>query len=111
MFLFYVLFKKGDTIQGGKFFKGGHYLRKYGRFSSLASHKMINKQKHLPTFVQKLVLRIILKVSLRNQHFYFESMGLFPTLSKSRVESPRIFSARPPKKKFGFKHIEMLRAD
>ena len=32
MFLFYVLsfFKKGDTIQGGIFFKGGHYLRKYG---------------------------------------------------------------------------------
>ena len=32
MFLFYVLsfFKKGDTIQGGTLFKGGHYLRKYG---------------------------------------------------------------------------------
>ena len=32
IFLFYVLsfFKKGDTIQGGTFFKGGHYLRKYG---------------------------------------------------------------------------------
>ena len=32
MFLFYVLslFKKGDTIQGGSLFKGGHYLRKYG---------------------------------------------------------------------------------
>ena len=31
MFLFYVLsfFKKGDTIQGGTLFKGGHYLRKY----------------------------------------------------------------------------------
>ena len=29
---FYVLslFKKGDTIQGGTLFKGGHYLRKYG---------------------------------------------------------------------------------
>ena len=28
----YVLsfFKKGDTIQGGTLFKGGHYLRKYG---------------------------------------------------------------------------------
>ena len=23
-------FKKGDTIQGGTLFKGGHYLRKYG---------------------------------------------------------------------------------
>ena len=23
-------FEKGDTIQGGSFFKGGHYLRKYG---------------------------------------------------------------------------------
>ena len=34
MFLFYVLsfFKKGDTIQGGTLFKGGHYLRKYGNF-------------------------------------------------------------------------------
>ena len=33
MFLFYVLslFKKGDTIQGGTLFKGGHYLRKYGK--------------------------------------------------------------------------------
>ena len=32
MFPFYVLsfFKKGDTIQGGKLFKGGHYSRKYG---------------------------------------------------------------------------------
>ena len=32
MFLFYVLsfFKKGDTIQGGTLYKGGHYLRKYG---------------------------------------------------------------------------------
>ena len=32
MFHFYVLtfFKKGDIIQGGTLFKGGHYLRKYG---------------------------------------------------------------------------------
>ena len=32
MFLFYVLtfFKKGDIIQGGTLFMGGHYLRKYG---------------------------------------------------------------------------------
>ena len=31
MFPFYVLSfsKKGDTIQGGTLFKGGHYLRKY----------------------------------------------------------------------------------
>ena len=30
----YVLsfFKKGDTIQGGTLFKGGHYLRKYGTY-------------------------------------------------------------------------------
>ena len=30
----YVLsfFKKGDTIQVGTLFKGGHYLRKYGIF-------------------------------------------------------------------------------
>ena len=34
MFFFYVLsfFKNGDTIQGGKLFKKGHYLRKYGMF-------------------------------------------------------------------------------
>ena len=34
MFLFYVpsFFKKGDTIQGGTLFKGGHYLRKYGMY-------------------------------------------------------------------------------
>ena len=33
MFLFYVLtfLKKGDIIQGGTLFKGGHYLRKYGK--------------------------------------------------------------------------------
>ena len=33
MFLFYVLrfFKKGDIIQGGTLFKGGHYLRKFGK--------------------------------------------------------------------------------
>ena len=39
MFLFYVLSfsKKGDTIQGGKLFKGGHYLRKYGNFSIIYS--------------------------------------------------------------------------
>ena len=32
MFLFYVLsfFKKGEVIQGGTLYKGGHYLRKYG---------------------------------------------------------------------------------
>ena len=37
MFLFYVLsfFKKGDTIQGGTLFKGGHYLRKYGMWNLL----------------------------------------------------------------------------
>ena len=32
MFLFYVctkLFFKGETIQGGTLFKGGHYLGKY----------------------------------------------------------------------------------
>ena len=36
MFLFYVLsyLKKGDTIQGGTLFKGGHYLRKYGNYSA-----------------------------------------------------------------------------
>ena len=34
MFLFYVqnFFKKGDTIEGGTLFKGGHYLRKYCTF-------------------------------------------------------------------------------
>ena len=33
-FCMYVLsfFKKGDTIQGGTLFKGGHYLRKYGTY-------------------------------------------------------------------------------
>ena len=40
MFLFYVLsfFKKGDTIQGGTLFKGGHYLRKYGKVKSLSEN-------------------------------------------------------------------------
>ena len=43
MFLFYILsfFKKGDTIQGGKLFKGGHYSRKYGNyFNVLANIKI-----------------------------------------------------------------------
>ena len=37
MFLFHVLsfFKKGDTIQGGTLFKGGHYLRKYGMYKEI----------------------------------------------------------------------------
>ena len=36
MLLFYVLsyFKKGDTIQGGTLYKGGHYLRKYSSSKS-----------------------------------------------------------------------------
>ena len=40
MFLFYVLsfFKKGDTIQGGTLFKGGHYLRKYDIHSILLNN-------------------------------------------------------------------------
>ena len=40
MFLFYVLcfYKKGDTVQGGTLFKGGHYLRKY---SMSISHNAI----------------------------------------------------------------------
>jgi len=34
MFLFYVLnfFKSEDIIQGGTLFKGGHWLRKYGKY-------------------------------------------------------------------------------
>ena len=28
--------KKGDTIQGGTSFKGGHYLRKYGIYSVIS---------------------------------------------------------------------------
>ena len=33
----YVLrfFKNGDTIQGGRYIRGGHYFRKYGRSSDL----------------------------------------------------------------------------
>ena len=34
MFLFYVVsfFKNGDTIRRGTLYKGGHYLRKYGKW-------------------------------------------------------------------------------
>ena len=65
MFLFYVLsfFKKGDTIQGGTFFKGGNYIRKYGayfktfnyciridRFYKISSHQIwMCKHKVFPT--------------------------------------------------------------
>ena len=55
MFLFYVLsfFKKGDTIQGGTLFKGGHYLRKYGIYflerttKSFLFYSLILGQNHL----------------------------------------------------------------
>ena len=45
MFLFYVLsfFKKGDTIQGETLFKGGHYLRKYGKFLLKSTTKIRQK--------------------------------------------------------------------
>ena len=41
MFLFHVLsfFKKGDTIQGGTLFKGGHYLRTYCILNQLIPKK------------------------------------------------------------------------
>ena len=39
-------FKKGDTIQGGTLFKGGHYLRKYG--SSLNRTKLKVKNFQMP---------------------------------------------------------------
>ena len=49
MFLFYVLsfFKRGDTIQGGTLFKGGHYLRKYGNliFFILVSTRSVYKKR------------------------------------------------------------------
>ena len=52
MFLFYVLsfFKKGDTIQGGTLFKGGHYLRKYGMCQEKAQYWLeLQCQKSLGT--------------------------------------------------------------
>ena len=41
MFFFYVLsfVKKGDTIQEGTLFKGGHYLRKYGIYFEIENFK------------------------------------------------------------------------
>ena len=57
MFLFYLLsfFKKGNTIQGGTLFKGGHYLRKYGKYirsallyltyTILCIHRNVNQNK------------------------------------------------------------------
>ena len=49
MFLFNVptFFKKGDIIQGGTLFKGGHYLRKYGMY-------FIDEKK---TFIHWLIVR------------------------------------------------------
>ena len=45
MFLFYVLnfFIKGDIIQGGTLFKGGHYLRKYGNRPLYSVQQTITK--------------------------------------------------------------------
>ena len=61
MFLFYVLsfFKKGDTIQGGPLFKGGHYLRKYG------SLKWLNQ-------TAPCTLRIIFVVVFASMFMYFK---------------------------------------
>ena len=41
MFLFCVpnFFKKGDIIQGGTLFKGGHYLRKYGIYRLIVDYR------------------------------------------------------------------------
>jgi hypothetical protein len=51
MSLFYVLsfFKKGDTIQGGTLFKGGHYLRKYGILETFCNQIQSSDCKLLPT--------------------------------------------------------------
>ena len=48
-------FKKGVTIQGGTFYKGGDYLRKYGIwFIYKFSLSMINKVKSLGVEVESL---------------------------------------------------------
>ena len=41
----YVLsfFKKGDTIQQGTFFKGGQYLRKYGKWVNNLTKSVVQK--------------------------------------------------------------------
>ena len=57
MFLFYVLTfsKKGDIIQGGTLFKGGHYLRKYGMCQEKAQYWLeLQCQKSLGTPFKKV---------------------------------------------------------
>ena len=63
MFLFYVLsfFKKGDTIQGGTLFKGGHYLRKYGK------HFLTDKLIENYLAVVRVVKRIKFGLNLQNK--------------------------------------------
>ena len=71
MFLFYVLssLKKGDTIQGGTLFKGGHYLRKYGisfSFQNLEEFRaFIDHYKSSPEF-NKILGRQDLNDSIMN---------------------------------------------
>ena len=45
--------KKGDTIQGRTLYKGGHYLRKYGR-SGLRLMLVLNRRENV-----SLLLKII----------------------------------------------------
>ena len=72
MFLFYVLsiFKKGDTIQGGTLFKGGHYMYKeiryliiYHECNKIGGYDVINKSD------QPKSILVQLNLNLRENHF------------------------------------------
>ena len=56
-------FIKGDTIQGGSLFKGGHYLRKYGAYillypKSRASNYQIKTKTSLTKFNLKFKVKL-----------------------------------------------------
>ena len=80
MFLFNVLtfFKIGDIIQGGTFFKGGHYLRKYGSLLNAFMFKK-NLESHGCLKVRKRNLKgslCLLSIhSLVKMHFPSKQIG------------------------------------
>ena len=73
MFLFYVLslFKKGDTIQEGTLFKGGHYLRKYGKPIFRALSRFLNLDSNIfsPFFLSPPNSRWATALLLFNEFF------------------------------------------
>ena len=76
MFLFYVLsfFKRGDTIQEGTLFKGGHYLRKCG-IQKWLKIKIQHLLKYCPGTLTKLEISKVNKIPFLCTKFFFQKRG------------------------------------